>query len=86
MSVPDAYIRVETAKSDTYYWKHKEKDLNVRVQSDGGDGFDFDVVVDGKVEPVGFYDSEESAVSEAELFMSENVSPSREMMDRLYNN
>ena len=79
MQTPKGYTTVETPDDDVYYWKHKEKDIDIRIRKDGGD-YDLDLIIHGKVEPVGFYGHSSNAKTEAQAIMEEN--PDAENMER----
>ena len=72
MNTPEGYITVETPDDNLYYWKHKEKDIDIRIRKDDGD-YDLDLIIHGKVEPVGFYGHSSNAKTEAQAIMEENT-------------
>jgi hypothetical protein len=70
MEAPEGYRTVETPDDDVYYWKHKEKDVDVRIQKSGED-YDLDLIIHGVVKPVGFYKLS-NAKTEAKEIMDQN--------------
>ena len=79
MNTPEGYTTVHTPDDNLYYWKHKEKDIDIRIRKDGRD-YDLDLIIHGKVEPVGFYGHSSNAKTEAQAIMEEN--PDAENMER----
>ena len=71
MKTPEGYTIVDTTDEDVIYWKHESRDVDIRIKKDGED-YDLDVIIHGKVEPVGFYDNPSNAKTEAKAIMEEN--------------
>lgn len=69
---PKTYDKIGSTRP--HYWKHRFKSVDVRVQEAAG-GYDLDLIIDGVVEPVGHYEKEQNALTEAIGWMNENPEP-----------